>query len=95
MSETTTVDLEKPMGAPGPLSAEWWDDNSKCVVVRGSLFHTDFALRLDLEKRAFLDHVENNKKLDEALQQAAARISEFVWKERLRRTSPPPLIASP
>jgi hypothetical protein len=93
MSDTTTVDLEKPIGASGPLSAEWWDDNSKCVVVRGvdPLFHTDFALRLDLEKRAFLDHVENNKKLDEVLQQAAARISEYVWKERIRRASERPL----
>jgi len=85
MSETTTVDLGKQLKAPGPLTAEWWDDNSKCVVVRGSLYHTDFAVRLDLEKRAFLDHVENNQKLDEILQQIAARISELVWKERLRR----------
>jgi hypothetical protein len=92
MSETTTFDLRKPLRSPGPLTVEWWDDNSKCVVVRGSLFHTDFALRLDLEKRAFLDHVESNEKLDEALQHAAALISELVWKERsLKRAAARPL----
>jgi hypothetical protein len=85
MANTTTVDLREPLKSPGPLSAEWWDDDSKCVVVRGSLFHTDFALRLDLEKRAFLDHIESNQKLDEALQRFTNQIIDLVWKERLLR----------
>jgi hypothetical protein len=92
MSETTTFDLREPLQFPWPLTAEWWDDNSKCVVVRGSLSETDFALRLDLEKRAFLDHVESNEKFDEALQRFAAQITELVWKERsLKRAAARPL----
>ena len=88
MPETITVDLSSRIKPFGLLTAEWWDENSKCVVVRGSMKkeHEDFVLRLDLDKRAFLDHAENSD-TDKLVQSHAALIAQLVWKARSQRTA--------
>jgi hypothetical protein len=86
MMTTITVDLSKELEFFRLLTAEWWDENSKFVVVRGSTKKDpeNFALRLDLEKRAFLDHL-SNPKTDELVQSQVLLISQLVWHERLRQ----------
>jgi hypothetical protein len=91
MPETKTVDLSSRIKPFDLLTAEWWDENSKCVVVRGSMNkdHEDFALRLDLDKRAFLDHAENAD-MDKLVQGQASLISQLVWKARSKGTGEDP-----
>lgn len=83
---TITVDLSSLVEPFRLLTAEWWDENSKFVVVRGSTQKDadPFSLRLDLEKRAFLDHAKNPK-TDELIQSQVQIISQLVWHERLRQ----------
>ena len=80
MTETTKIDLSGWMHLFRFMTAEWWDHNSKFAVVRGSTEKDPeaFALRLDLEKRAFLDHV-TNPKTDRLLQNEVQQISQLVW----------------
>ena len=87
MPETVTIDLSSRIEPFGLLTAEWWEEDSKFVVVRGSTKkgHEIFALRLDLDKRTFLDHL-SNEKTDELVQSQASLISQLVWSERLRRS---------
>jgi hypothetical protein len=92
MTTTTRLDLSKQIKLFHLLTAEWWDENSKFVVVRGSTKREseDFALRLDLEKRAFLDHA-SNPKTDQLVQSQVHLISQLVWNERLKlRNENPP-----
>jgi hypothetical protein len=85
MAETTTIDLTRRIELFRFVTAEWWDENSKFVVVRGSTEKNpeDFALRLDIEKRAFLDHV-SNPEADKLVQSQASQISQLVWSERAK-----------
>jgi hypothetical protein len=87
MTETTTLNLRNLTSWTAffrLLTAEWWDENSKFVVVRGatSTDPEDFALRLDIEKRAFLDHASNST-VDTLLQSQVQEISRLVWSERV------------
>ncbi|MGJ4887090.1 hypothetical protein ACQR1Y_02810 [Bradyrhizobium sp. HKCCYLRH3099] len=85
MAETTIIDLTNRVGKFSTVTAEWWEDNSKFVVVRG-LTEGDcqsFALRLDLEKRAFIDRAPDPK-TDQLLQGQALQISQLVWSERAK-----------
>jgi hypothetical protein len=43
------------------LRAEWWDNESRFVLVRYSLKgrEQELGLRLDLDKKIFLDHLDN------------------------------------
>jgi hypothetical protein len=86
MSGTITLDLSSGMQLFRLLTAQWWDENSKFVVVSGSTKKDpeNFTLRLDLEKRAFLDHAPNSH-TDELVQSQAHEISRLVWNERLKR----------
>ena len=89
MTETFTFDLSKSFLFFPVLTAEWWDEKSKFVVVRGCINSPNmaakhFALRLDLEKRAFLDHA-SNAETDALVQKQASEISRLVWNERLKR----------
>jgi hypothetical protein len=86
MAETVTIDLSSHIDAFLKLTAEWWEENSKFVVIRGATKKDadKFALRLDLDKRAFLDHVDNER-TDKLVQSQAKAISELVWSERLKR----------
>jgi hypothetical protein len=83
---TFTLDLNRHLKSFRVLTAEWWDTESKFVVVRGATKKDPegFALRLDLEKRAFLDHVPNTK-TDELIQGQVSEISRLVWSERLKQ----------
>jgi hypothetical protein len=83
--DTITVDLSDQVELFRRLTAEWWDENSKFVVVRGSTKRgaDDFKLRLDLEKRAFLDHA-SDPKTDQLVQGQVQLISQLVWTEKLR-----------
>ena len=83
---TITVDLSSQVEAFRSLTAEWWDEKSKFVVVRGATWvdEDSFSLRLDLEKRAFLDHA-TNLKTDELVQSMVQLISQLVWHEKLRQ----------
>lgn len=87
MPETIVVNLSSRVEAFRFLTAEWWEEDSKFVVVRGSMRKDseDFALRLDLDKRAFLDHVPNEK-MEKLLRRQAEHISQLVWGERLKRS---------
>jgi hypothetical protein len=86
MAETTTIDLTQRIESFRFVTAEWWDEKSKFVVVRGSTEKDseDFAVRLDIEKRAFLDHV-SNPMTDKLVQSQASQISQLVWNERAKR----------
>jgi hypothetical protein len=86
MAETRTVDLSARMDAFRKLTAEWWEDKSKFVVVRGATGErsAEFALRLDLDKRAFLD-MAADEETDRLMRSHASEIAELVWNERRNR----------
>jgi hypothetical protein len=88
MAKTITVDLRGAADTTGyfaTLIAEWWDTNSKFAVVRGSLDGNEkFALRLDLDKRAFLDHA-TSPLLDAIIQKHAHLLSQVIVSEKSKR----------
>jgi len=86
MSEAVTLHFSTQTEPLGVLTVEWWDENSKYVVVCGSKDEEDFALRLDLDKHAFLDHAKNSR-TDELVQSLAPDISRLVWTERSKLTT--------
>jgi hypothetical protein len=73
------------------LRAEWWDDSSRFVLVRYSRDgkEPELGLRLDLDKKIFLDHIEDSNSLDQAVQQRVNLIWQIVARERWGSTSPP------
>lgn len=85
MPETVVVEL--PDIAPfSRMTAEWWEETSKFVVIRGTT-GTDgvaFALRLDLDKRAFLDRT-GEEETDRLVPDLAKTIAERVQNERRKR----------
>jgi hypothetical protein len=92
MTDTTTVDLRNKAGEFDQLFAmllaEWWDVNSKFAVVRG-LMRSDndlkkFALRLDLDKRAFLDHAADPD-ADKLVQDQVHTIARLIISEKSKR----------
>jgi hypothetical protein len=80
MAQVQSIDLSSKLKQPGELtflSAEWWSKSSRFVLVRYSYKDEEqkFGLRLDLDKRIFLDHLDDPK-LDEFVQRFYARI---IW----------------
>lgn len=68
------------------IKAEWWDDQSPLVVVvcrhRGELA----KLRMDLDKRTFLDHLTDARG-DKAVQSLSLPVWEIVAKQRFQAES--------
>jgi len=63
MADVKSIDLDKKFEI-GPLwfsRAEWWDDQSRFVLVRYSISGKEetYGLCLDMDKRIFLDHIPN------------------------------------
>ncbi|BAQ46838.1 MULTISPECIES: hypothetical protein [Methylobacterium] len=60
--------------------AEWWNENSRFVLVRfrrrGEMM--DLGLRFDLDKLTFLDDT-GDPEADQVLQSTSSRISEAVF----------------
>lgn len=80
MSDVTTIPFEKPLGHQTVVHRiEWWRPDSRFVVVRysqgGEL--NEFGMRLDLDKRSFLDRFDNDR-LDANLQSLVPEISSLV-----------------
>jgi hypothetical protein len=67
------------------LRAEWWDPSSRFVLVRYSYkgHEEELGLRLDLDKKVFLDHVPGPK-FDEEVQRRVEAIWKFVTLERAK-----------
>jgi hypothetical protein len=87
MADTTVVPLDElSQRLFRFISAEWWESDSKFVLVRGHNSVEDFALRLDLDKQSFLDHVED-KETEELLKKSAHSIAAIVWGARIRSSS--------
>jgi hypothetical protein len=64
------------------LRAEWWGDLSRFVVIRYSERDgIEGSLRMDIDKRAFIDHIADPAK-DEAVQSQALPIWEILAKLR-------------
>jgi hypothetical protein len=78
-----SIDLKMEKGPLFFLRAEWWDDHSRFVLVRYALEgkEQEFGLRLDLDKKIFLDHLPDPK-LDEIAQFLAKPIWEFIVQRR-------------
>lgn len=82
MADVESVDLTKRLKPAGELvflSAEWWSKSSRFALVRYSYQYKEqeFGLRLDLDKRVFLDHLEDPK-LDKIIESYAKIIWEIV-----------------
>ena len=68
----------------GFIQAQWWDEKSTLVVVLCH-HHGDLTrLRMDLDKRSFLDHLKDPRD-DSDLQSFAAQIWEIIAKKRFAR----------
>jgi len=91
-AEIKSIDLKEIVPQPGPwfsfLRAEWWDDSSRFVLIRYSLKgkEQELGLRLDLDKRVFLDHMDDPD-LDKFVQHQVENIWRVV---ALKRPPPPP-----
>lgn len=81
MATVTTVELPKSSsGARYSAIAEWWGDRSHFAVVRFLVGGIEkFSLRLDLDKRVFLDHAPDAE-TDQAIQ---ARV-QTIWSDVVR-----------
>lgn len=72
------------------LRVEWWDDSSRFVLVRYSRAgkEQEFGLRLDLDKKIFLDHFEDTD-LDKKVQTLVEPIWSIVAHKRWGRLPVP------
>ncbi len=88
MADIKTIDLEEVVKPALPwlsfLRAEWWDDSSRFVLIRYSLKgkEQELGLRLDLDKRVFLDHLDDPE-LDMFVQYQVENIWRVVALKRL------------
>lgn len=77
------------------VAARWWSARSACAVVvfdelgNSSNVVASFALRLDLEKIAFLDHAKD-RTIDNILQHKVKDIWEVIVKKRRLHLAPTP-----
>lgn len=73
------------VGALHFLRAEWWRDDSRCLLIRYAWRKTErpLALRIDLDKRVFLDKV-NDPNVDDSIQALIPKILSIVADERSR-----------
>jgi hypothetical protein len=85
MAEIKSIPLEGRIIAAEGINfpkVEWWGDQSRFVVIRYSeQGGTEGSLRMDLDKRVFLDHIADPSK-DNAVQEQTLPIWEIVAKER-------------
>lgn len=66
------------------VEAQWWDDKSPLVVVV-CRYHDDVTrLRMDLDKKSFLDHLEDPGD-DNYVQRSSKRVWEIVAAVRYAR----------
>lgn len=72
--------IESSMGVKF-ISAEWWDEASRFVVVRVSYLGDERTFRMDLFKRAFLDHLPEGD-VEDFFQQSVEPIAQLVGQER-------------
>jgi hypothetical protein len=61
--------------------AQWWDDDSPLVVVLCSYHGDEVRLRMDIDKRRFIDHLDDPR-ADNAVQERVLPIWEIIAKER-------------
>jgi hypothetical protein len=80
-AEVESIDLSmlKPVGPLVFQRVEWWRKSSRFVLVRYSYggIEPEFGLRLDLDKRVFLDHPDDPN-FDKIIQEYAKIIWEIV-----------------
>jgi hypothetical protein len=82
MVKSIDLDNKFEMSPLSFLRVEWWDELSRFVLVRYSLSgkEQEFGLRLDLDKKIFLDHFDD-KELEKIAQDMVKPIWDFVaWK---------------
>jgi hypothetical protein len=94
MSETKSIPLEGKLedaGALHFLRAEWQRDKSRFVRIRYSLdgIEQPLGLRLDLDKRVFLDSVDN-REVNASVQERIPEILSIIGFARAQPTSPYP-----
>lgn len=66
------------------IEAQWWDDQSPLVVVI-CRYHGDLTkLRMDLDKKSFLDHLTDPRE-DSEIQNFAMPVWEVVAKGRFQK----------
>ncbi len=92
MVEVIATDLRGKMEAFGPLAivrAEWWKESPKFVLLRYEISGKEAAMgvRLDLDKKAILDDVGENKDLSSALRERASEIWSVVVREKVFRST--------
>jgi hypothetical protein len=73
------------IGALRFLRAEWWRDDSRCLLIRYAWDKKEqpLGLRLDLDKRVFLDKIDDPN-VDASIQALTAKILSIVADERSR-----------
>lgn len=86
MVQVSSADLTGKLNSFGPLQfvrVEWWEEAPCFALLRYSMDGREepYGLRLDLDKRAILDSVENSY-LDEAIRRQATVIWEAVIEAR-------------
>lgn len=91
MSDTVIVPLNEMVDPDYGLflkQIEWWDEFSRFVVVKYALKgeEPDFGLRIDLDKRIFLDHL-NDASLDAKVQGWVAYCCDLVSHSRQTKKS--------
>jgi hypothetical protein len=82
MTEIKSIDLDQRVPDAKYvrfLRAEWWDDRSRFVLIRYATDgkEKDLGLRLDLDKKIFLDHV-SDPDTDKIVQSRVGKIWEIV-----------------
>jgi len=82
----TWIDLEHHIPDVDGISflrAEWWDERSRFVLVRFAVNgkEQELGLRLDLDKRVFLDHF-SDPKVDKLVQSQVRPIWTTIAKKR-------------
>jgi hypothetical protein len=84
MTEIRSIQLDEIPTKDGIkfIKAQWWDDNSPLVVIHLSYRGDVERLRMDIDKRTFLDHLTDPQK-DKTVQKLTMPIWEIVAKERL------------
>ena len=87
MVHVLSASLEGKIEGFGPIrftKVEWWTESPKFALLKYNIRGNDVALgvRLDLDKKAFLDDVDEKDQVA-AVRKAAPAIWEAVVKERL------------
>ncbi len=93
-----TIDLKGRISLPNDAGIEFLRAemalahlNVSFAIVRCALHgvEQEYGLRLDLDKRVFLDHFEDDEKLEEAAQNALPKIIEVGGEALYPRQAPP------